>query len=109
MRIWDISVEKLCKNHLLGEHSELHAIWSVITKEKSGYSNHPEVIRWKGKLKALYLKHEEIVNEMKKRGFSHRSSLDIKLATGKDMQDEFVNTIEEQIKNLKNKGCSCCL
>ena len=109
MRIWDIPVENLCRNHLLGEHSELHAIWSIITKEKNGYSHHPEVIRWKRKLKALYLKHEEIANEMGKRGFNHRSILDKKLATGKDKQDEFVDTIDEQIKNLKNKGCNCRL
>ena len=29
MRVWDISTEKLCKNHLLGEHRELHAIWNI--------------------------------------------------------------------------------
>ena len=109
MRIWDIPVEKLCRNHLLGEHSELHAIWSVITKEKMGYSHHPEVIRWKGKLKALYLKHQEIVQEMEKRGYTHESFLDIKQATGKDEQDVFVDSIEDQIKNLKNKGCRCKL
>jgi hypothetical protein len=25
MRIWDIEPRKLCRNHLLGEHRELHA------------------------------------------------------------------------------------
>jgi len=32
MRIWDLPVKDLCKNHLLGEHRELHAIWSILTK-----------------------------------------------------------------------------
>ena len=67
MRIWDISPDKLCRNHLLGEHSELHAIWVILTKGKNGFSNHPETLRWKNKLKALYLKHEIIVKEMKKK------------------------------------------
>ena len=26
MRIWDIPLDRLCRNHLLGEHNELHAI-----------------------------------------------------------------------------------
>jgi hypothetical protein len=109
MRIWDISPEKLCKKHLLGEHSELHAIWSIITKEKKGYSHHPEVIRWKGKLKALYLKHEEIANEMRKRGYKHNSSLNIVFATGKNKQDELIDTVNKQIMILKNKNCECRL
>jgi hypothetical protein len=59
MRIWDIPVEKLCRNHLLGEHRELHAMWVVITQNKKGYSKHPETIRWIGKLRALYLRHNQ--------------------------------------------------
>jgi hypothetical protein len=42
MRIWDISPKRLCRNHLLGEHRELHAVWSVLTKGKKGYARHPE-------------------------------------------------------------------
>ncbi len=33
MRIWDIPPKLLCRNHLLGEHRELHAIWSILTQE----------------------------------------------------------------------------
>jgi len=109
MRIWDIPTEKLCKKHLLGEHSELHAIWSIITQGKKGFSHHPEVIRWKGKLKSLYLKHEEIANEMKKRGYKHNSPLNVAFASGKDKQDELIDTLNEQITILKNKNCECKL
>jgi len=76
MRIWDISPNKLCRNHLLGEHRELHAMWVVITENKKGYSKHPETIRWRGRLKAMYLRHEELVKEMKQRGYDHKSPLD---------------------------------
>ena len=69
MRIWDIPPSKLCRNHLLGEHRELHAMWAVITQKKKGYSMHPETIRWKGKLMAMYLRHEELVKEMSSRGY----------------------------------------
>lgn len=107
MRIWDIPTEKLCRQHLLGEHRELHAMWVIITKNKKGYSKHPETIRWVGKLKAMYLRHEEQVKEMKHRGYNHQSPLNIKNATGKSKQDIFVDTPSKQIQILKQKSCPC--
>ena len=109
MRIWDLPPEELCREHLLGEHVEAHAIWSIITKRMKGYSNHPEVLRWKGKLAALYTRHEEIAAEMARRGYVHRSSLDKKLATGSHFQREKVDTVEEQRRLLRLKGCGCSL
>lgn len=34
MRIWDIHPSLLCRKHLLGEHRELHAIWSILIYKK---------------------------------------------------------------------------
>ena len=107
MRIWDIPPSKLCTKHLLGEHRELHAIWNILTQNKSGYSKHPETLRWKGKLAALYLRHEELVEEMLSRKYNHKTELDKKYATGNLSQNQFVNTYDEQINILKNKGCKC--
>ena len=107
MRIWDISPSKLCKNHLLGEHRELHAMWIVITENKKGYSKHPETMRWKGKLKAMYYRHEELVKEMHVRGYNHKSPLDKRKATGKSKQDVFVDIPSKQIQILKEKRCDC--
>lgn len=107
MRIWDIPVEDLCQKHLLGEHRELHAIWTILTQNKKGYIRHPETQRWIGKLGALYKRHTQQVIEMEKRGYKHSSPLEPTLIAGKDLQDEFVNTIPEQKKLLKNKPCNC--
>jgi hypothetical protein len=107
MRIWDIPPEKLCRQHLLGEHRELHALWSIITQNKKGYSNHPETLRWRGKLRALYNRHEQLVNEMEKRGYNHKTPLDASLAVGKKTQDVFINTIDEQKRILRSRKCSC--
>ena len=107
LRVWDISPDKLCRPHLLGEHREIHAIWSILTQEKKGYSNHPETLRWKGKLKALYNRHEKIADEMIKRGYNHRSPLDIMLASGDSKQDKYVNSIDEQKKILRERNCEC--
>ena len=69
MRIWDIPANKLCTKHLLGEHSELHGLWNILTQNKSGYSRHPETLRWKGKL-ALYLRHEETCHRIEEKKLS---------------------------------------
>lgn len=107
MRIWDVPPEELCRNHLLGEHGELHAIWSIVVHGKKGYATHPEVTRWRGKLKALYSKHQEIVAEMQRRRYGHNSPLDPALAKGAEHQDEFVDSLEEQVRILRDKGCDC--
>jgi hypothetical protein len=107
MRVWDISPKKLCRNHLLGEHNEIHAIYSIISNNKKGYSNHPEVKRWEGKLKALYKRHQMVVNEMRKRGYLHKSPLDPKMAKGLDTQNRLLNTKTEQMRILQNKSCEC--
>ena len=107
MRIWDLPPRVLCRQHLLGEHRELHAVWTIITRGKKGYAQHPETERWRGKLKALFLRHERLVEEMTRRGYQHHSPLDAALATGAPFQDEFVDPPEEQMAILRRRGCDC--
>jgi len=107
MRIWDISPSKLCRNHLLGEHRELHAIWSIIINNKKGYSKHPETLRWKGKLKAFYKRHEKLVEEMERRKYLHKSPLDKRKAVGQNKQNIMVDSRKRQIEILKGKKCKC--
>lgn len=109
MRIWDIEPDRLCRNHLLGEHRELHAIWSILTKNKRGYSRHPEVLRWRGKLKALYGRHEKLVIEMGERGYKHKSPLAKRMAAGAAKQTMLITPYREQFKILRRKGCNCRL
>lgn len=107
MRVWDVAPEKLCRNHLLGEHREIHAIWSVLTNNKRGYSRHPEVLRWKKRLGALYKRHEEVASEMRRRGHRHNSPLDPRHAVGSRVQSKFIDTPEEQLIILRRKQCGC--
>jgi hypothetical protein len=107
MRIWDLEPERLCGRHLLGEHRELHAIWSVRTTDKAGYRNHPETRRWEGRLAALYARHAALVEELGARGYRHSSPLDPRLATGSAIQDHFVDHPDAQITILRSKGCDC--
>lgn len=109
MRIWDLPPSILCRAHLLGEHRELHAIWTVLVEGKTGYANHPETIRWRGKLAALYQRHEALVSEMEWRGYRHASPLDAALATGSAVQDVYIDSPERQVELLRAKGCDCAV
>lgn len=75
MRIWDIDAGFLNTPSLLGEHRELHGMYSIIVNEKRGYSRHPETLRWKGFPGGLALRHAMLVAEMQLRGFNHQSPL----------------------------------
>ena len=83
MRVWDIHPGYLSRQSLLGQHVEIHAIFSVITGGKEGYSHHPETIRWRHNLHGLRLAHDLTVREMALRGYGHRSPLpDVDCAGG---------------------------
>jgi hypothetical protein len=109
MRVWDVPPKELCRKHLLGEHRELHGLWNILTKHGGvgGYARHPETLRWVGKSKALYLRHEALVTEFGNRGYKHHTPLDKALARGKANQDDFINTLSEQRAILKEKDCEC--
>jgi hypothetical protein len=107
VRIWDLDPARLCRQHLLGEHRELHAVWAVITEGKAGYARHPETLRWRGKLRALYARHERLAREMDRRGYAHASPLDRRLARGRATQDVFVDPPRRQLRLLRAKGCPC--
>jgi hypothetical protein len=107
MRIWDVPPSLLCRQHLLGEHRELHGLWRILTENRQGYRHHPETRRWRGKLAALYRRHEALTEEMTRRGYRHASPLDRRQATGSAVQNDYVDTLDAQIVILHNKGCDC--
>lgn|GEM_PF-502121 len=76
MRIWDVPPGELDRQALLAEHRELHAVWTILADGRKGYRRHPEVVRWQGRLGALYRRHETLVAEMVRRGYRHASPLD---------------------------------
>lgn len=107
VRVWDLDPAVLCRQHLLGEHRELHGLWNILVHGKVGYSRHPETLRWEGRLKALYLRHEALVAEMTRRGYRHVTPLDRRLALGKGQQERLVDDPQRQREILRAKGCAC--
>lgn len=73
--MWMVNPRVMCRQHLLGEHVEIHMYVGAISRGQSmsGYLQ-------KGLLEvhSLYDRHEEIAEEMKRRGYKHCSDLDEK-------------------------------
>lgn len=72
MRMWMVDPRLMCRKHLLGEHVELHMIAGTIRRGRSlvGYAD-------RGLIQAgmLQARHAELVDEMTRRGYRHRSPL----------------------------------
>jgi hypothetical protein len=64
----------MCRNHLLGEHRELHTFVGTLKKGISidGYIRNNCL-----ELPSIILRHEELVEEMKSRGWNHYSPLEV--------------------------------
>jgi hypothetical protein len=101
MRVWDINPGYLNNASLLGEHREVHAIFSIVLNGKKGYSAHPETLRWESCLGALLIRHELLVSEMLLRGFSHRSPAPVLPVT--PWPDRYIDTPAGQYVILKRK------
>ena len=72
MRMWMVPPEEMCTTHLMGEHVELHMIAGTITKNPNstffGY-----IAGNMMQISALQPRHESLVIEMRKRGFTHKT------------------------------------
>ncbi len=101
MRMWGVNTKQMCRQHLLGEHVEMHMFAGAIKKNKSieGY------IR-KGLVNParLFDRHKEIVTEMENRGMNHKSELSI--FPGVILPIINIDT-EENEKELKRRCKKC--
>jgi hypothetical protein len=99
MRQWNVPTKFLCTKHLLGEHVESHMYVGCIKKGTSlkGYIE-------KGLVEVHNIKnrHNELVLEMIKRGFNHKSPLE----EFNCYDAGYVNS-EQNINELKNRCKSC--
>lgn len=104
VRIWRLPITILDRRHLLGEHVELHILASVILKKrnkiKGGYQNHPETIRYMNDIGKLVSRHNEQVNEMKRRGYKHNSPLPKEINDLTNIIEPFSYTYDDYIFDL---------
>ena len=101
MRMWMVNPRIMCRQHLLGEHAEIHMFIGTINQKKSvkGYLE-------KGLLEThnLYNRHEELVKEMIDRGYNHSSEVDEKW---KNVEKAGFVNINKNVEELISR-CSKC-
>jgi len=72
MRMWNVNPKRMCRQHLLGEHVEMHMFSSCLKKGMNlqGYLE-------KGLVETHNVKkrHDELAKEMKRRGYNHKSNI----------------------------------
>ena len=73
MRMWGVDVKLLCRQHLLGEHLEMHMFAGTLMKGKSikGYIDKGLVNPFE-----ITLRHDLLAEEMISRGYNHQSDLE---------------------------------
>ena len=70
--MWNVDPKVMCNKHLFGEHVEMHMFAGTIKKNKSiqGYLDNQLV-----EVHNIKKRHDELVKEIKKRGFNHKSPI----------------------------------
>lgn len=68
MRMWMVDPRILCKNHLLGEHGEIH-------KHRHNFVKKHKMAGRVGQIEpsAMEFRHNELAQEMLARGYNHQS------------------------------------
>lgn len=76
-RMWGVEVELMCREHLMGEHNEMHMLVGSIRKHPHGEAiaqGHAE----KGQIDTSLIqeRHDALAEEMEARGYDHDSSME---------------------------------
>jgi hypothetical protein len=104
--MWMIDPKLLCKNHLLGEHNEIH-------KHKHNFEKHHSI---SGRISPIVLiepenmqkRHDELVQEMLNRGYSHHSPYQQPDLSYLKDNERFVKVnLDYNVDDLVNRCCEC--
>lgn len=71
-RMWMGNPKTMCRQHLLGEHKEIHQFVGTLKKKMriQGYIDNNCV-----EIESIVKRHGELVSEMKSRGYNHNSPI----------------------------------
>lgn len=72
MRMWKVRPVLLCRQHLLGEHREMHTLVGSI---KHGRSIQGHIDRGQVETSLIKRRHDELAAEMRRRDYNHASPL----------------------------------
>jgi hypothetical protein len=95
----------MCRQHLLGEHKEMHQALGSLRRGRS-VQGHVD----KGQLDVRFLqeRHDELVHEMTRRGYNHRSPLCMDVPIPQFYMYENSNIDVERNKQELSVRCARC-
>ena len=99
MRMWMVPPEMLCRQHLLGEHNEHHLLVGTLNK---GISVKGYIEGGLAEIHNIVMRHDELVAEMLRRGYNHKSPLPTFVPYTAGIIDR-----EENIKELCRRCTRC--
>ena len=71
MRMWNVDPSLLCKQHLLGEHGEIHKHRHNFVKKHKIDGRMSPIVQIEPS--SMQSRHDELANEMLRRGMDHKS------------------------------------
>ena len=73
MRMWLVNPKIMCRQHLLGEHVEIHMMIGHLKKKRNikNFINNNLY-----EITSIEKRHDELVNEMLERGYKHNSDIE---------------------------------
>ena len=101
MRMWNVNPAMLCRQHLLGEHNEIHKALGNLRHSGSW----TRALTAKGFLEPqnFVKRHAQLVREMLRRGYRHASPLDV---SGIDLPEGKID-VDMSIKDLQSRCEEC--
>lgn len=89
MRQWFVNPKLMCRQHLLGEHCEIHMFIGSMKKQinMNGYISKDLL-----EPKSLINRHNELIMEMERRGYNHKSPI-------LENMDEVIGYLDKQKQN----------
>jgi len=100
MRMWMVDPKIMCKNHLLGEHNEIH-------KHRHSFVKKYNLSGRKGQIEPASMKarHDELAKEMLLRGWNHNS--EYSQPDTSHLPKDFIVDVKESLKLLINRCPKC--
>jgi len=105
MRMWMINPKILCRQHLLGEHSEIHKHRHNFIKK---HSINKRIQLGQIEPASMSIRHDELVIEMLNRGYNHKSDYEMPdLSYLNEHQRYFIVDRNMALKDLLNRCEEC--
>lgn len=105
--MWMVDPKIMCVKHLLGEHVECHMFLGTLKKAKKidGYVRNNCF-----ELETLKKRHDDLVEEMKRRGMNHKTPIEESDCCFDSCYDKFLDKKINQVESLQDllQRCPSC-